>query len=93
MRWARGFRSCGQRKRGWWPREVGHRREPAFIDNQTVIRLNRDTLYSFGVFDLADGRVTVTLPDAGRRFMSLMVINEGHYVLFGAYDSKPHEIT
>jgi hypothetical protein len=45
------------------------------------------------VFDLADGRVTVTLPDAGRRFMSLMVINEGHYVLFGAYDSKPHEIT
>ena len=25
-----------------------HRREPARIDNQTVIRLNRDTLYSSG---------------------------------------------
>ncbi len=25
-----------------------HRREPAAIDNQTVIRLNRDTLYSAG---------------------------------------------
>ena len=28
-----------------------HRREPASIDDQTVIRLNRDTLYSSGVFD------------------------------------------
>ena len=28
-----------------------HNREPAAIDNQTVIRLNRDTLYSFAVVD------------------------------------------
>jgi hypothetical protein len=33
-----------------------HRREPAPIDNQTVIRLNRDTLYSSAVFDLDAGR-------------------------------------
>ena len=33
-----------------------HRREPASIDNQTVIRLNRDTLYSSAVFDLEPGR-------------------------------------
>ncbi len=26
--------------------KFNHRREPASIDNQTVIRLNRDTLYS-----------------------------------------------
>ena len=32
-----------------------HRREPARIDNQTVIRLNRDTLYSSAVFDLDAG--------------------------------------
>ncbi len=57
-----------------------HRREPAAIDNQTVIRLNRDTLYSSGVFDLDAGPVTITLPDAGKRFMSLQVINEDHYV-------------
>ena len=57
-----------------------HRREPARIDNQTVIRLNRDTLYSSAVFDLDAGPVTITLPDAGKRFMSMQVINEDHYV-------------
>lgn len=58
---------------------VGHTREPAPIDQQTVIRLNRDTLYSAGVFDLDAGPVTITLPDAGGRFMSLQVISEDHY--------------
>ena len=57
-----------------------HRREPARIDNQTVIRLNRDTLYSSAVFDLDAGPVTITLPDAGKRFMSMQVISEDHYV-------------
>lgn len=57
-----------------------HRREPASIDKQTVIRLNRDTLYSAAVFDLDAGPVTITLPDAGERFMSMQVINEDHYV-------------
>ena len=73
--------------------KLSHRREPAAIDNQTVIRLNRDTLYSFGLFDLAAGPVTITLPDAGKRFMSLQVINEDHYVPFVAYDHKPHVLT
>jgi hypothetical protein len=70
-----------------------HHREPAAIDNQTVIRLNRDTLYSFGVFDLAAGPVTITLPDAGKRFMSLQIINEDHYIPFVAYDHTPHTLT
>ena len=70
-----------------------HRREPAAIDNQTVIRLNRDTLYSSAVFDLEAGRVTITLPDAGQRFMSLMIINEDHYVPEVAYGAGPRTIT
>ena len=45
-----------------------------------MIRLNRDTLYSSAVFDLDAGPVTITLPDAGKRFMSMQVINEDHYV-------------
>lgn len=57
-----------------------HSREPANIDHQTVIRLNRDTLYSSALFDLDAGPVTVTLPDAGERFMSMQVISEDHYV-------------
>ena len=60
--------------------KFNHRREPADIEKQTVIRLNRDTLYSSALFDLDAGPVTITLPDAGTRFMSLQVINEDHYV-------------
>jgi hypothetical protein len=70
-----------------------HNREPASIDNQTVIRLNRDTLYSFGVFDLDAGPVTVTMPNAGKRFMSLQIINQDHYVPAVYYDAGSHILT
>ena len=70
-----------------------HRREPASIDNQTVIRLNRDTLYSSAVFDLDAGPVTITMPDAGTRFMSMQVINEDHYVPQVTYDAGEHTLT
>ncbi|MDQ2652071.1 MAG: DUF1214 domain-containing protein [Chloroflexota bacterium] len=56
-----------------------HYREPMPIDNQTVVRTNRDTLYSSAVVDLEPGPVTVTLPDPGTRFMSLIIITEDHY--------------
>ena len=56
-----------------------HRREPASIDKQTVIRLNRDTLYSSAALDLDAGPVTVTMPDPGQRFMSIMAVSQDHY--------------
>lgn len=62
-----------------------HERDLAPIDDQTVIRLNRDTLYSFGVFDLAASPVTVTLPDPGKRYMAVQVINQDHYAIDVAY--------
>lgn len=62
-----------------------HRREPADIDKQTVIRLNRDTLYTSAVFDLDAGPVTITLPDAGGRFMSLFAVSEDHYIPVVSY--------
>lgn len=70
-----------------------HRREPASIENQTVIRLNRDTLYSSGVFDLDAGPVTITMPNAGKRFMSMQVINEDHYVPAVYYGAGKHVLT
>jgi hypothetical protein len=70
-----------------------HAREQVSIDKQTVIRMNRATLYSFGVFDLAAGPVTIALPDAGRRFMSLMIIDQDHYVPSVTYDTKPLTLT
>ncbi|WP_418005939.1 DUF1254 domain-containing protein [Mycobacterium sp. PDNC021] len=56
-----------------------HIRELSPLDNQLVIRQNRDTLYSAAVFDLDAGPVTVALPDSAGRFMSLQVISEDHY--------------
>jgi hypothetical protein len=70
-----------------------HRREPARIDNQTVIRLNRDTLYSSAVFDLDAGPVTITLPDAGKRFLSMQVINQDHYVPEVVYGKGSYTLT
>jgi hypothetical protein len=67
--------------------KFNHHRELTPIDKQPVIRSNRDTLYSAGVFDLDAGPVTITLPDAGSRFMSLQVIDEDQYtpaVFYGA---------
>ena len=62
------------------------------IDNQTVIRLNRDTLYSSAVFDLDAGPVTITLPDAGERFMSLQVDQPGP-LRPTVYGAGPHTLT
>jgi hypothetical protein len=59
--------------------KFNHFRTPTSIDKQDVIRMNRDTLYSIAVFDLDAGPVTITLPDTGKRFMSLLIISEDHY--------------
>lgn len=63
-----------------------HKRELMPIDAQAVIRSNRDTLYSAAVFDLDAGPVTVTLPDAGQRFMSMQVFDEDQYTLAVVYE-------
>jgi hypothetical protein len=62
-----------------------HKRDLSPVDAQTIIRQNRDTLYSAAVFDLDAGPVRITLPDAGKRFMSLQVINEDEYSLPAMY--------
>ncbi len=70
-----------------------HRREPASIDSQTVIRLNRDTLYSAAVFDLDAGPVTITLPEADKRFMSMQIIDEDQYTPEVVYAAGSHTYT
>ena len=64
-----------------------HGRELAPPIQQGIVRPNRDTLYSFAVFDLDAGPVTITLPDGARRFMAMQVVNEDQYttgVYYGA---------
>lgn len=59
----------------------------------TGVRPNRDTLYSLGVFDLDAGPVTITLPDAGQRFMTMLVIDEDHYAYGTVYGAGSHTYT
>jgi hypothetical protein len=56
----------------------------------TGVRPNRDTLYSLDVFDLDAGPVTISAPDAGDRFMSMLVIDEDHYALEVDYGPGAH---
>jgi hypothetical protein len=70
-----------------------HFRTPVDIDHQSVIRLNRDTLYSSIVLDLDAGPATITLPDAGKRFMSLQVINEDQYTPMVVYGKGSYTLT
>ncbi|HWS27707.1 MAG TPA: DUF1254 domain-containing protein, partial [Xanthomonadales bacterium] len=72
--------------------KIHSNRAPTPIDKQNVIRMNRDTLYSLGVIDISKG-ATVTLPDAGKRYMSLMVINNDGYVNHVYYGGGTYELT
>jgi len=69
-----------------------HLRNPPTIDNQTVIRMNRDTLYSAALVDISKG-ATLTLPESGDRYMSVMVVNEDHYINKVFHDAGSYELT
>jgi len=56
-----------------------HIREPQPLDKQSVIRMNRDTLYSGAIVDLSKG-ATLTIPETYGRYVSVQVVNEDHYV-------------
>lgn len=69
-----------------------HNREPASVEQQTVIRMNRDTLYSFAVVDMSAG-AALTIPDAGERYLSVMVVNEDHYINRVFHEAGRYELT
>jgi len=69
-----------------------HTRVPSPLDKQSVVRLNLDTLYSFGVFDLTTP-VTISLPDSGDRFMSALIISQDHSMLPVVYAPTTFTVT
>jgi hypothetical protein len=68
-----------------------HVRVPTPLDQQTVVRMNRDTLYSFAVVDLAEG-ATVTMPDSAGRYLSVAVVNADHYINQVLHDPGEHRL-
>ena len=79
-------------KRGSFAK-IDHERELKPLDKQGVVRPNRDTLYSQGVFDLDAGPVAITLPNAGKRYMSMQLINEDNYVPAFYYGGGTYTLT
>jgi hypothetical protein len=69
-----------------------HNRVPTPLDQQPVIRMNRDTLYSLAIVDL-DGGATVTVPASGDRYVSVMIVNHDHYINRIIHDAGEHELT
>ncbi len=55
-----------------------HIKQPTPIDKQKIIRMNRDTLYSIAIVDVSKGAI-ITMPDAGKRYISMAVINTDGY--------------
>ncbi len=56
-----------------------HNRVPTPLDQQNVVRMNRDTLYSFAVIDMTNP-VTLVKPESDR-FQSFLLINQDHSML------------
>jgi len=67
-------------------------REPTPLDKQSVIRMNRDTLYSFAVVDISKGAKLI-MPDAGGRYNSAMIVNEDEYINKVFYEPGTHDLT
>ena len=70
-----------------------HGRELAPPAQQGIVRPNRDTLYSFAIVDLDAGPVTITLPDARKRFMGMQVVNQDQYTPATYYAAGTHILT
>jgi hypothetical protein len=69
-----------------------HYRLPTPLDGQSVIRMNRDTLYSFAIVDISKG-ATVTMPDVGKRYLSMMVVNNDGYINKVFYGGGTYKLT
>ena len=62
------------------------------LDRQTVVRMNKDTLYTVALVDTSKG-ATITVPDmpAGRYF-SVLLLDNDHYCPGVIYTSGTHEL-
>jgi hypothetical protein len=71
---------------------LSHNRTPTALDNQTVIRMNRDTLYSYAIVDLSGG-ARLTVPESGDRYVSVMVVNQDHFINRILHDPGEYDLT
>lgn len=69
-----------------------HFRKPTPLDQQTVVRMNRDTLYSSAIVDTSKGAsVTIPTVPAGR-FFSVLIVDNDHYAPAVFYEPGKHAL-
>lgn len=69
-----------------------HFRKVTPLDNQTVVRMNRDTLYSAAIVDASKG-ATVTVPKMpDGRYCSVLLIDNDHYCPGVIYEPGTHKL-
>ncbi len=69
-----------------------HFRQVTPLDNQTVVRMNKDTLYSAAVVDTEKG-ATITVPEMpDGRYCSVMLIDNDHYSAGVIYTAGTHPL-
>ncbi len=69
-----------------------HFRSVTPLDKQTVIRMNKDTLYSMAVVD-TEGGATITVPEIPKgRYASVYLADNDHYVPFVIYEPGTHKL-
>jgi hypothetical protein len=67
-------------------------RKPTPIDSQTVVRMNKDTLYAGSIVDTAKG-ATITIPEMPKgRYFSVLLIDNDHYPLGTIYTPGVHNL-
>ncbi|SHK24946.1 Protein of unknown function [Rubritalea squalenifaciens DSM 18772] len=66
--------------------------KPTPLDQQSVVRMNKDTLYAGSVVD-TEGGATVTIPEfPDDRYFSVYVIDNDHYAAAVFYEPGTHKI-
>jgi hypothetical protein len=69
-----------------------HDRTPPPVDQQPIVRMNKDTLYSGAIVD-TEGGATLTVPEiAGGRYVSALLIDNDHYVPSVIYGAGIHKL-
>jgi len=69
-----------------------HYRDLPRLNEQFVVRINKDTLYSIAVVD-TEGGATITVPEIPPgRYMSVYLVDNDHYCPFVIYNSGTHEL-
>jgi hypothetical protein len=72
--------------------KFSHGRQPVPINRQSIERMNRDTIYSSAIVNISAG-ATVTVPDAGNRYMSVVVVDENNYTTAILHDSGTYPLS